>query len=177
MHSIVAPKPFAHYLLLSAQPTQPTPCAPSAGGTQTSISTGPRYKNPPRQSYPKEVLKHQFMPYGSLVNATNNNNKMDIDDTHQEDDDEPRYHRPSALTYRHPKGKKKEIHSEPPINPSTATKVQFEGIHIEPAINSSTAAEGESVGKKVKGKKRKSESSNTMESSPAKKSKKAKTSG
>jgi hypothetical protein len=61
----------------------PTPCAaPSAGD---SISSGPPYKNPPRQSYPKEVLKHQFMPYGSLVNVTtNDSNEMDIDNDNHE---------------------------------------------------------------------------------------------
>lgn len=118
------------------------------------------YKNTPRQSYPMELLKHQFMPYGSLVKV--NNNEMDID-THEEEtvmnvDTE----NPEPVTHAvSPKVKKKqgktvnEIHSETPINPSTATEMQSEN--------------------KVKGKKRKVESSNTAESPAAKKPKKSKT--
>jgi len=46
---------------MAAQPVVATP--PGTKG-ETSIS----YKNTPRQSYPSEVLKHRFMPYGSLAN-------------------------------------------------------------------------------------------------------------
>jgi hypothetical protein len=153
--------------LISAQSVVPTPCAPSAGDPQASISTGPPYKNPPRQSYPKEVLKHQFMPYGSLVNiTTNDSNKMDIDNHHDEEekiiidvdiDENPELQSQPTVP---PKVKRKlgktvnEVQSETPINPSTTTELQSEE-------------------KKAKGKKRKVES--TADSSPVKKSKKTKT--
>lgn len=155
----VAPKPFARHLLISAQSVVPTPC------TSSSSADAPLYKNPPRQSYPKEVLKHQFMPYGSLVNVTN---EMDIDiDTHEEEtvmdvdieDPEPQ---PTAS----PKTKKKKKREK------TADK-----IHIETPLNPSTSAEVEPDRKKAKtkGKKRKGESTDAAESPVAKKSKKLKT--
>ena len=155
---MVASKPFAHHLLISAQSVVPTPCAPSAGDPQ---STGPPYKNPPRQSYPKELLKHQFIPYGSLVNVTTNDNiKMDIDN-HQEkvvinvdiENPEPQPTVPPKVKRKQGKTVN-ETQLEAPINPSTTTELQSEG-------------------KKVKGKKRKVES--MADSSVVKKSKKVKT--
>lgn len=154
---MVASKPFAHHLLISAQAVVPTPYAPSADDPQASTSSGPPYKNPPRQSYPKEVLKHQFMPYGSLVNITN---EMDIGN-HEEDiamnvDTEDPEPQPTVT----PKAKKKHR--------KTVNEIQ-----LETPMNSSTATELQSEGKKAKGKKRKVEI--TADSSPVKKSKKTKT--
>ena len=59
----IAPKPIARHLVLSAQDVIPTldPLVPPAADTART------HQNPPRQSYPKEVLKHRFMPYGSLI--------------------------------------------------------------------------------------------------------------
>ena len=139
----------------------PTPCAPSAGDPQASISAGPPYKNPPRQSYPKEVLKHQFMPYGSLVNSTTNeSNEMDVDN-HQEEivmdvDIENSEPQPTLP----PKAKRKQ---EKPVNEA----------QLQTPINPSTPTELHSEGKKAKGKKRKVES--TANSPVVKKSKKIKT--
>ena len=53
----LAPKPIARHLVLAAQPVKPTM-------DETSSET---FKNPQRPSYPKELLKHRFMPYGSLT--------------------------------------------------------------------------------------------------------------
>ncbi|KAJ7611728.1 hypothetical protein FB45DRAFT_803788 [Roridomyces roridus] len=53
----VAPTPIARTIVLSAQDAIPTP-APDA-------ST--EYKNPPREKYPVEVLKHSFVPYGAAI--------------------------------------------------------------------------------------------------------------
>ena len=154
---MVASKPIAHRLLISAQAVVPTPCVPSADGPQASLSTGPPYKNPPRHSYPKEVLKHQFMPYGSLVNVTNDSNEMDIDNHEEEMVMNVDIKNPEPQSIVTSKAKKKheetvnEIQSEPPINPSTTSDSP----------------------KKVKGKKRKVES--TADSPTVKKSKKTKT--
>ncbi|KAF8643551.1 hypothetical protein AX16_008939 [Volvariella volvacea WC 439] len=75
------PRPIARQIVLSAQAALPTPApSPAPGGvsvgktiiagTETSPEvTGPPYKNPERKSYPTEILKHQFMPYGSLTPA------------------------------------------------------------------------------------------------------------
>ncbi|KDQ34109.1 hypothetical protein PLEOSDRAFT_1110847 [Pleurotus ostreatus PC15] len=53
-----APKPIARRLVFSAQPATPTSNTPSAPIL---------FQNPPRHSYPKESLKHRFMPFGSQV--------------------------------------------------------------------------------------------------------------
>ncbi|EMD34327.1 hypothetical protein CERSUDRAFT_107531 [Gelatoporia subvermispora B] len=68
-----APKPIARHLVISAQPTLPTPAHSS-----DSDSVGPiTHLNPARHSYPKELLKHQFAPLGSL--APTGNATMDVD--------------------------------------------------------------------------------------------------
>ncbi|KAG6807334.1 hypothetical protein H0H93_001741, partial [Arthromyces matolae] len=56
------PKPIARHLVISAQAIEPTKDASSSGSIQP-------YSRPPRQSYPKEVLKHAFQPYGSRSDA------------------------------------------------------------------------------------------------------------
>ncbi|KAF8801410.1 hypothetical protein BYT27DRAFT_7198187 [Phlegmacium glaucopus] len=156
-----APKPFTHHLLISAQSVVPTPYASSSSSTQPSEMTGPPYKNPPRQSYPKEVLKHQFMPYGSLVNVTNNDDEMDTE-THE--------------------GMNVDIETpepQPTLPPKTKRKKGkvVDEIHLETPLKPSTATEAEPEGKKAKGKKRKGEGTDTAESPAPKKSKKFKTRG
>jgi hypothetical protein len=54
-----APKPITRHIIVSAPPVVATPL-PENGLTPD----GP-YQNPPRFSYPKEVLKHKFLPYGA----------------------------------------------------------------------------------------------------------------
>ena len=58
-----APKPFARHLVIAAQAVVPSPIAPSESGPDPE--TG-KYKSVPRQRYPAELLKHRFMPYGSV---------------------------------------------------------------------------------------------------------------
>ncbi|KXN83230.1 hypothetical protein AN958_01681 [Leucoagaricus sp. SymC.cos] len=53
-------KPIARHLIVSAQPPEPS----TTENASTDLTT---YKNPPRHKYPPELLKHRFMPYGSLV--------------------------------------------------------------------------------------------------------------
>jgi hypothetical protein len=101
------------------------------------------------------------MPYGSLVKVASD--EMDIDIHEEEvvmnaDIESPE---PQPQPTASPKAKKhkktiEKIHWETPISPSTPTEVQSEG-------------------KKVKGKKRKGDSTNTAEFPAPKKSKKTKT--
>lgn len=163
---MVASKPFAHHLLVSAQSVVPTPSAPSAGDPQASISTGPPYKNPPRQSYPKEVLKHRFMPYGSLVNVPlNDSNGMDIDNI----EEEIVVNEVMNVDIENPELQPQ--HTVPPKVKRKQGKTVNE-IQLEAPLNPSATTESQSEGKKAKGKKRKVES--TAGSTPVK-SKKTKT--
>ncbi|KAJ7144984.1 hypothetical protein C8R43DRAFT_1013712 [Mycena crocata] len=58
-----APVPIARTVVMAAQAVKATPDSSKA----TSPNTPPVYKNPPRESHPKELLTHKFMPYGSMV--------------------------------------------------------------------------------------------------------------
>ncbi|TFK66779.1 hypothetical protein BDN72DRAFT_799605 [Pluteus cervinus] len=58
-----APRTFARRLVVAAQP--PLPSIPQPNGT--SGSQLQRHKNPPRENHPDHLLKHQFMPIGSLA--------------------------------------------------------------------------------------------------------------
>jgi len=58
-----APKPIARHLVISAQDITPTPDSSLIAASDSART----YQNPPRQSYPKELLKHRFVPYGSLT--------------------------------------------------------------------------------------------------------------
>lgn len=70
--SLLAPKPITRHLVLSGKDVEPT---------LDPITNSNPYQNPPRQSYPNELLKHRFMPYGSLVGAggVKNDDKMEVD--------------------------------------------------------------------------------------------------
>ena len=71
IESFLAPKPITRYLVLSAKDVEPT---------IDPITNSNPYQNPPRQSYPNELLKHRFMPYGSLVGAGEvENDEMEVD--------------------------------------------------------------------------------------------------
>ncbi|KAF5349666.1 hypothetical protein D9756_008960 [Leucocoprinus leucothites] len=61
-----APKPISRHLIISAHPPEPTP-SETAPSTTTTTGSATKYKNPPRQKYPSELLTHRFMPYGSLI--------------------------------------------------------------------------------------------------------------
>ena len=52
--------PIARRLVFSAQAVEP-----STDPSSSSTVIGP-FQRPPREAYPPEVLKHTFMPYGSL---------------------------------------------------------------------------------------------------------------
>ena len=70
-HTPSAPKRISRQIVISAQP---------------SIATAPEhqpvvYQNPPRPSYPKDVLKHTFIPYGARSEKTlAEDSVMDVDE-------------------------------------------------------------------------------------------------
>ncbi|KAF8643581.1 hypothetical protein AX16_008969 [Volvariella volvacea WC 439] len=78
---VVAPKPIARHIVVSARPPIPTRPTPSsnfplddlditkqtASSENSHILAGPSHTNPKRYSHPDELLKHRFMPYGSLA--------------------------------------------------------------------------------------------------------------
>jgi hypothetical protein len=56
---LAAPKQIKHHLVLTAPPVTPT--TDSSSGPPPRLMT----QNPPRHSYPPELFKHSFEPYGS----------------------------------------------------------------------------------------------------------------
>lgn len=54
-------KPFARHIVIAAQPATHTP------STEPGALLAEQYRNPLRYSYPEEVLKHRFAPYGSAT--------------------------------------------------------------------------------------------------------------
>ncbi|KAI0692228.1 hypothetical protein BC835DRAFT_1278121 [Cytidiella melzeri] len=75
----VAPKIPTRHVVLSARPPSPSLHSQTSAGEDMSWS---RQQNPPRPSYPKELLKHRFVPFGSLVNASQPKTEegMDVDE-------------------------------------------------------------------------------------------------
>ncbi|KAG1749548.1 hypothetical protein EDB19DRAFT_147213 [Suillus lakei] len=65
----MAPKEIARHLVVSAQPSRASP------PEHPSIL----YQNPPRLSYPKELLKHHFVPCGAGLPAGGDHASMDTD--------------------------------------------------------------------------------------------------
>ncbi|KLO19636.1 hypothetical protein SCHPADRAFT_935136 [Schizopora paradoxa] len=64
----MAPKPVVHHLVLSGQPALPTP----------PTSPPEPYR---RYSHPHSVLKHRFLPVGTVVTTTAEGMDLDTDDT------------------------------------------------------------------------------------------------
>ena len=137
----LAPKPILHHLVVAAQAVTPTP--------DTSLADADRraqYKNPPRHSYPKEVLKHRFTPYGSLLNPVQDDSSpMDVDDAAVE---EP----------------------QPPPSPSKKRTKNTDAVISDPPVEEPKV---EREVKSTKGKKRKGEAAEPSDV-PAKKHKKTK---
>jgi hypothetical protein len=59
---VTAPKAITRRLVVTAQHAHPTPLEDGNGVIQLEVLM----QNPPRPSYPEDVLKHKFMPYGSV---------------------------------------------------------------------------------------------------------------
>jgi hypothetical protein len=65
----IAPKEITRHLVVSAQPSRASP------PEHPSVL----HQNPPRLSYPKELLKHHFVPYGVKPSINSDHATMDID--------------------------------------------------------------------------------------------------
>ena len=63
--SFLAPKPISQHLIVSAHLSK---LSTSEG--ESALPNSLVHENPQRQRYPPELLKHRFMPYGSLTNST-----------------------------------------------------------------------------------------------------------
>ena len=70
----VAPKSFTRRLVVSARPELPTPPQSSPEPSAAVV-----HQNPPRPRYPPELLKHRFVPIGSLPPPANGDVDMDED--------------------------------------------------------------------------------------------------
>ncbi|KAI6097960.1 hypothetical protein EDD16DRAFT_584256 [Pisolithus croceorrhizus] len=103
----IAPKAIARRIIVSAQ--QPMPTVPKL---QPII-----HQNPPRPSYPKDVLKHQFVPYGgrSRSGIFTAEESMDVESSAPPDviSDKPREEVPQVME-RESKGKKRKKEGESP---------------------------------------------------------------
>ena len=71
-----APDVPTRRIVLSARPPQPNPEPSSENSADLSWSTG---QNPPRPSYPKEMLKHRFLPVGAETPAPATEDSMAVD--------------------------------------------------------------------------------------------------
>jgi len=69
----LAPKPISRRLVLCASPALPA--------SSDASPAGPAFvhQNPQRHSYPKEFLKHRFMPYGSVSSVAESKDASPID--------------------------------------------------------------------------------------------------
>ncbi|KAK2460684.1 hypothetical protein APHAL10511_007154 [Amanita phalloides] len=72
-----APKPISRHVIITAQPAHAQPAAEGGEAPVTIL------QNPPRHSYPPELLKHRFMPYGSLVNANSSQEENETERQHK----------------------------------------------------------------------------------------------
>jgi hypothetical protein len=119
---VIAPKPIARHLILSAQPIKPT--------TDPTVS----FKSPQRPSYPKELLKHRFMPYGSQANTcAAANPPMDVDTAPAVPTDDAAAVQPlkPPSTSKEQKGKGKRLESPEIVEvPSQKTKKR-KGADVE----------------------------------------------
>ncbi len=86
-----APRSIARRLVISE-----TAVLPTVGENQTQEP----YRNPPRPSYPKELLKHSFKPYGSNTEQPLADDAMVLDEQVVEE--------PAQETAKQTKGKKRK---------------------------------------------------------------------
>lgn len=87
-HALITAPPLpTRHIVVQARPAIPQPVPSDASNVDRSWLT---HQNPPRPSYPKEMLKHRFMPAGSLVpeptSTTASANDVDMDISHPPED-------------------------------------------------------------------------------------------
>jgi len=119
-----APKPIARHIVLSAQDVLPTP-NPSV---PTASDSAQIYQNPPRQSYPKELLKHRFMPYGSLVGNNDVNaaqdKDVDMDGDAEGKGSQPKLGASPGKKTNESKGKKRKVEGDPKMEGDSPKKAK-----------------------------------------------------
>ncbi|KAF8437559.1 hypothetical protein L210DRAFT_3546079 [Boletus edulis BED1] len=71
----IAPKRVVHHIVISARPPTATLPAPTDIDQTQTIP----YRNPPRTSYPKEMLTHAFVPYGARSTQTRSEEDVSMD--------------------------------------------------------------------------------------------------
>jgi hypothetical protein len=67
---IAAPKPVTRHIIVCSRPVVPAV-------VDSEEVTDNHCQNPPRFSYPDELLKHEFVPYGA--HSSGSTNQMDVD--------------------------------------------------------------------------------------------------
>ncbi|KIK64300.1 hypothetical protein GYMLUDRAFT_410975 [Collybiopsis luxurians FD-317 M1] len=77
----IAPRPIKRHLVVTAQPPKPSVSSPDGESPETSseVPSIPT-QNPPRFSYPKEMLKHRFVAFGSTKEAATSASDNDGED-------------------------------------------------------------------------------------------------
>ena len=118
----LAPKPIARHLVVSAKDISPTPNS----SIQAVSDSARTYQNPPRQSYPKELLKHRFMPYGSLIGNDDSGATQDVDVDMEADGEKGTTAQEGASPEKKPKelkGKKRKVEGDTPKKSKKAKTV------------------------------------------------------
>ncbi|EIN07967.1 hypothetical protein PUNSTDRAFT_104136 [Punctularia strigosozonata HHB-11173 SS5] len=119
-----APKPIARHVVITSRAPIPSPVELPQSTTAPNI-----YQNPPRPSYPEEVLKHQFKPYGSVVIPDNHpsaEGNQDVDMVQARDDSEEAVEAAVAVPRKEKKEKKekKRKGEEGTISPNKLKKLK-----------------------------------------------------
>ncbi|KAF9228851.1 hypothetical protein BS17DRAFT_772585 [Gyrodon lividus] len=107
----IAPKAISRHIVVSAQPVVPT-----VPEHQPII-----HQNPPRPSYPKDVLKHRYIPYGARSGQSKSEDlSMDVDvdtqATKPADTMETSFSKDKGGQPKESKGKKRKVEGEIPKN-------------------------------------------------------------
>ncbi|KAF9533677.1 hypothetical protein CPB83DRAFT_757527 [Crepidotus variabilis] len=94
--SVDSPKPITNFFVLAAQPVLPIPPETDVGDSDVGAV---EYKNPPRYSYPKNVLKHRFLPTGARGKKEGESSEAELineESDIQMDEDSPLVELPSS---------------------------------------------------------------------------------
>lgn len=117
-----APKPITRHIVVSAPPVVAANPLPETGCS----FTGP-YQNPPRFCYPKEVLKHKFLPYGAQtsVNDVAEVIEVDVEMADEAEVEAMTEIEPSVKQVKEKKSKKRKVDGD---SPKRSKKVKTQDI-------------------------------------------------
>ncbi|KAF7799701.1 hypothetical protein EIP86_010943 [Pleurotus ostreatoroseus] len=114
---LLAPEITTRHIVLSARPDTPSSAKPTTEDDDMSWST---LQNPPRPAYPKELLKHRFMPYGSLAPPKDAVEAMDVDE--QQEAAVPATHEIASPSKKHKRRKEDDGSPKKPKKSKIADK-------------------------------------------------------